>query len=143
MLSLSEYKNRVLKRSCQGKYNMKIDHAKAGAIIREICATFNLSKREFCYICNMGNYAHRSRLAMREIICNPKAYSKIFDLLLTAKAWQQYGFKCSRCQLHDCTILDGESIFDMLSDPFIDEGRVLFIGNRLNLIQKVSAPLSS
>lgn len=67
--------------------------------------------------------------------------SRIFDLLVIARAWISSGFTTDREQLHE-PVLGNQSVFDLLSQSEIDKERILFAGSRLNMLSPAKDELS-
>ena len=56
--------------------------------------------------------------------------SRIFDLLVIARAWSSSGFTADREPLHE-PVLENQSVFELLNKPEIDKERILFAGLKI------------
>jgi hypothetical protein len=100
------------------------------SIINEIRLAFDLTKEELAKVCKV-----KSRKTVYNWIdgtSRPRkeAMSRIFDLILIARAWSNSGFKVNAQTLHKL-IIDQQSMFELLQKTNLDKELILFAGSRL------------
>ena len=109
--------------------------------VNEICSAFGLTKEELAKVCKVQS---------RKTLCNwingdatPRKSTtiRVFDVLVTARAWLSSGFTADPKQLHR-KVLGNQSVFDLLVQPEIDKERILFAGSRLNMLAPENVELS-
>ncbi len=110
--------------------------------VEEVCSTFSLTKEEFTKICRIRSRKTLYNWINGEASPRKSAMHRLFDLLVVARAWQHYGFRCSREQLYQLMVGE-QNIFEMLSQPKIDKELILFAGSRLNTILSPKRTLKS
>jgi len=101
--------------------------------VNEICSTFGLTKEELAKVCNIQSRKTLYNWINGEAKPRKSAMNRLFDLLITARAWASSGFTSDRDQIH-APVLEHKSVFDLLSQPKIDRERILFAGSRLNIL---------
>ncbi len=106
---------------------------KLATALNEICLAFGLTKEELAQVCNVQSRKTLYNWINGEAKPRKSALSRIFDLLVTARAWSSSGFSADRDHLYE-PVLDDQSVFDLLNQPEIDKERILFAGSRLNLM---------
>ncbi len=114
---------------------------KLATALDDICLAFGLTKEELTQVCNIQSRKTLYNWINGETEPRKSAMSRIFDLLVTARAWRSSGFSADRDRLHE-PVLDDQSVFDLLSQPEIDKERILFAGSRLNLMSPAITELS-
>jgi hypothetical protein len=101
-------------------------------VVNDICTGFGITKEELAQICNI-----QSRKTLYNWMNGAKprkaAMDKIYDLLVTVRAWTSSGFSVDHEQLFR-PVVGGKSVFDLLSQPDIDKDLILFAGSRLSLL---------
>lgn len=114
---------------------------KLASAVNEICLAFGLTKEELAQICKVQSRKTLYNWINGEARPRKSAMSRVFNLLVTARAWRSSGFAAYKEQLHE-PVLDNQSVFDLLSQPEIDRERILFAGSRLNLLAPAKKELS-
>ena len=114
---------------------------KLASAVNEISTTFGLTKEELARVCGVQSRKTLYNWINGEAKPRKSAMSRVYDLLMTARAWRSSGFTADKGQLHE-PVLDGQSVFTLLSQPIIDKQRILFAGSRLNLISPAASELS-
>lgn len=114
---------------------------KLATAVNEISLAFGLTKEELAQVCNVQSRKTLYNWINGEAKPRKSAMSRIFDLLVIARAWNGSGFTTDREQLHE-PVLGDQSVFDLLSQSEIDKERILFAGSRLNMISPVKDELS-
>lgn len=114
---------------------------KLAASVNEICTAFGLTKEELAQVCKVQSRKTLYNWINGEATPRKSAMNRIFDLLMTARAWTSSGFIADQEQLYR-PIIDGQSVFGLLSKPEIDKGLILFAGSRLNALTPVKGKLS-
>lgn len=114
---------------------------KLATSVNEICLAFGLTKEELAQVCNVQSRKTLYNWINGEAKPRKSAMSRIFDLLVAARAWQSSGFAADREQLHE-PVLGNQSVFDLLKQPEIDKERILFTGSRLNMLSPAKNELS-
>lgn len=114
---------------------------KLATAVNEICMVFGLTKEELAQVCNIQSRKTLYNWINGEAKPRKAAMSRIFDLLVTARAWLSSGFAADREQLHE-PVLGNQSVFDLLNQPEIDKDRILFAGSRLNMLSPAKDELS-
>lgn len=109
--------------------------------VNEICYAFGLTKEELAQVCKVQSRKTLYNWINGEVKPRKSAMIRVFDLLIAARAWRSSGFVADREQLHE-PVLEGQSVFDLLSQTEIDKERILFVGSRLNLISPMKKDLS-
>lgn len=99
--------------------------------VNEILDAFGLTKEEAV---NVFRVSRKTLYNWLDKTSAPRksAKSRIYDLLLTARAWESYGLSNPRAVL-DTKIINEQSVLDMLSTEKIDQELILFAGSRLSL----------
>lgn len=105
---------------------------KLSIAVNEICKTFDITKEELAQACNIQSRKTLYNWINGETTPRKSAMNKMFDLLLTARAWSSSGFMIDKAQLFQ-PVVNNESIFDMLKKESIDKELVMFAGARLHL----------
>lgn len=105
---------------------------KLSSAVNEICKIFDITKEELAQACNIQSRKTLYNWINGETTPRKSAMNKMFDLLLTARAWSSSGFVVDRTQLFQ-PVVNNESIFDMLKNESIDKELVMFAGARLHL----------
>jgi len=103
------------------------------ATVQEICSAFGLTKEELTQVCKISSRKTLYNWINGDATPRKSAMSRIFDILAIARSIQNSGFKGSRELLHR-PVIDGRSIFAMLSEPEIDKELILFAASRLNIM---------
>ncbi len=114
---------------------------KLATVVNEISLAFGLTKEELAQVCNVQSRKTLYNWINGEAKPRKSAMSRIFDLLVIARAWNSSGFTADREQLHE-PVLGNQSVFDLLSQSEIDKERILFAGSRLNMLSPVKDELS-
>lgn len=114
---------------------------KLASAVNEICLAFGLTKEELAQVCKVQSRKTLYNWINGEAKPRKSAMSRVFDLLVTARAWRSSGFSADREKLHE-PILGDQSVFYLLSQTEIDKERVLFAGSRLSLTSPVKNDLS-
>ena len=109
--------------------------------VKEICLAFGLTKDELAQACKIQSRKTLYNWINGEAKPRKSAMSRVFDLLIIARAWHSSGFVTDREQL-DKPVLGDQSVFDLLRQPEIDKECILFAGSRLNLMSPVKNDLS-
>lgn len=105
---------------------------KLGTAVSEICMAFGLTKEELAQVCHVQSRKTLYNWINGDAKPRRAAMTRIFDLLVTARAWLDSGYVVDRAQLHE-PVLDGHSVFDFLNQQNIDKERILFAGSRLTI----------
>ena len=108
---------------------------KLAIAVKEVCQAFGLTKEELAQICKIQSRKTLYNWINGEAKPRKSAMSRLFDLLITARAWRSSGFGADREQLHE-PVLGAQSVYDLLNQPEIDKERILFVGSKLNLMSK-------
>ncbi len=119
----------------------KAPQNKLATAVNEICLAFGLTKEELAQVCKVQSRKTLYNWINGEAKPRKSAMSRVFDLLVTARAWLSSGFIADREQLHE-PVLGNQSVFDLLSQPEIDKERILFAGSRLNMLSSAKDDLS-
>lgn len=114
---------------------------KLATAVNEICLAFGLTKEELARVCKVQSRKTLYNWINGEAKPRKSAMSRIFDLLVIARAWLSSGFTADQGQLHE-PVLGNQSVFDLLSQPKIDKERILFAGSRLNMSSPTKNELS-
>ncbi|WP_419582594.1 helix-turn-helix domain-containing protein [Thiolapillus sp.] len=114
---------------------------KLATVVNEISLAFGLTKEELAQVCNVQSRKTLYNWINGEAKPRKSAMSRIFDLLVIARAWISSGFTTDREQLHE-PVLGNQSVFDLLSQSEIDKERILFAGSRLNMLSPAKDELS-
>ncbi len=101
--------------------------------VNEICQAFGLTKDELAQICNVQSRKTLYNWINGDVKPRKSAMIRVFDLLVTARAWQSSGYAAYKEQLHE-PVLGKLSVFDLLNQPAINQERILFAGSRLNML---------
>ena len=109
--------------------------------VNEICLAFGLTKEELAQVCHVQSRKTLYNWINGEAKPRKSAMSRIFDLLITARAWQSSGFTADKEQLHE-PVHGKLSVFNLLNQPEIDKKRILFAGSRLNMLSPAKNELS-
>lgn len=100
--------------------------------IDEICLVFGLTKDELAQVCKIQSRKTLYNWLNGETTPRKSAMSRIFDLLVTSRAWINSGFPTGKNHLHK-TVVGNQSVFDLLKQPEINKELILFAGSRLDL----------
>lgn len=114
---------------------------KLATAVNEISLAFGLTKEELAQVCNVQSRKTLYNWINGEAKPRKSAMSRIFDLLVIARAWNGSGFTADREQLHE-PVIGNQSVFDLLSQSEIDKERILFAGSRLNMLSPAKDELS-
>ena len=114
---------------------------KLASAVNEICMAFGLTKEELAQVCKVQSRKTLYNWINGETKPRKSAMSRIFDLLVTARAWRSSGFAADKEKLHE-PVLGDQSVLDLLNQPEIDKERILFAGSRLNLLSPAIKELS-
>lgn len=106
---------------------------KLATAVKEISTAFGLTKKELSQVCELKSPKTIYNWIDGKTAPRQSAKKRVFDLLVSARAWRNSGFVADRELLHE-PIIEGQSILHLLSQPEIDKARILFAGSRLNLI---------
>lgn len=101
-------------------------------VVDEICSSFDLSKDELARVCKVKSRRTLYNWISGKVAPRKKAMSRLFDLLMLSKRVQSSGLKLGKELIHQ-KVIDGASVFDMLSDEFINEDLIIFSLSRLSL----------
>lgn len=112
------------------------------ATVDEVCKTFGLTKDELAQILNIQSRKTLYNWINEEAVPRKSVMIRLFDLLLVAKAWRSSGFNIKKVQLRK-PVVDGQSVFDLLSQPKIKQELILFAGTRLSLMATPAERLQS
>lgn len=115
--------------------------SKLSNIVDEICVVFGLTKEELAQICKVQSRKTLYNWINGETRPRKAAMSRLYSLLLTARAWTNAGLSSDSEKLHEA-ILGKQSLFDLLSQTEIDNERILFAGTRLNFESLASTKYS-
>jgi transcriptional regulator with XRE-family HTH domain len=107
------------------------------SVVDEICSAFGLTKEELAQVCKVQSRKTLYNWINGEVKPRKAAMNRIYDLLLSARAWRKTGFSVVLGQLH-VPVLSGQSVFDLLSEEQIDRDRILFAGSRLSMLSSKS-----
>lgn len=99
--------------------------------VNEICRSFGITKDELTQICNIQSRKTLYNWINGESTPRKSAMNKMFDLLLTARAWSSSGFAIDRAKLFH-PVVNNESVFEMLKSEKIDRDLIMFAGTRLH-----------
>jgi hypothetical protein len=105
---------------------------KLAMAINEISSAFGLTKEALAQVCQVETRKTLYNWINGETTPRKQTMSRIFDLLITARAWTQAGLTIGQAELEQ-PVLDNQSVLDLLSQPEIDKERILFAGSRLDL----------
>jgi transcriptional regulator with XRE-family HTH domain len=105
---------------------------KLATAVDEICLAFGLTKEELAQVCHVQSRKTLYNWINGEAKPRKAAMTRIFDLLVTARAWLGCGYMVDRAQLHE-PVLGDQSVFDFLNQQDIDKERILFAGSRLTI----------
>jgi hypothetical protein len=108
---------------------------KLAMAINEICSAFGLTKEALAQVCQVETRKTLYNWINGETTPRKQTMSRIFNLLITARAWTQAGLTIDQAELEQ-PVLDNRSVLDLLSQPEIDKERILFAGSRLDLARK-------
>lgn len=114
---------------------------KLATAVNEICLAFGLTKEELAQVCKVQSRKTLYNWIKGESKPRKSAMRRVFDLLVTARAWLSSGFTADWKQLHE-PVLGNQSVFDLLNQPDIDKERILFAGSRLKMLSPVKDELS-
>ena len=114
---------------------------KLASAVSEISMAFGLTKEELAQVCKVQSRKTLYNWINGEATPRKSAMSRVFDLLVTARAWRSSGFSADKEQLHE-PVFEGQSVLDLLSQPEINKERILFAGSRLNLMSPATKELS-
>ncbi len=114
---------------------------KLATAVNEICLAFGLTKEELAQVCKVQSRKTLYNWINGDAKPRKSAMSRVFDLLVTARAWLGSGFTTGREQLHE-PVLGNQSVFDLLNQSEIDKERILFAGSRLNMLSPAKDELS-
>lgn len=105
--------------------------------VKEIGQAFGFTMEDLAKVC--GVQSRKTLYNWINGIAEPRKSSmiRIFDLLITARAWKSCGFVADRKRLH-APVMGDQSVFDLLRQPQINTERVLFAGSRLNLMSRAN-----
>ena len=104
---------------------------KLAASVSEIRAAFGLTKKELATVCKVQSRKTLYNWINGETTPRKSAMSRIFDLLITARALTNSGISIDQEQLHR-PVVDEQSVFDLLNKLEINKDLILFAGSRLN-----------
>jgi len=105
---------------------------KLATAVHEICLAFGLTKDELAQVCQVQSRKTLYNWINGDTRPRKLTMNRVFDLLITARAWLGSGFAADREQLRE-PVLGNQSLFDLLNQLEIDKERILFAGSRLNL----------
>ena len=114
---------------------------KLAASINEIRLAFGLTKEELAEICHVQSRKTLYNWLNGAVKPRKSAMSRIFDLLIIARAWVSSGLTVDRARLHE-PVLGGQSVFALLKESEINKERILFAGSRLRMLSPAQDPLS-
>ncbi len=114
---------------------------KIALAIEEISNAFGLTKEELAQICHVETRKTLYNWINGDTTPRKQAMSRIFDLLITARAWVHAGLTIDQTELQQ-PVLENHSILDLLSQPEIDKEQILFAGSRINLLRSAQEELS-
>lgn len=113
---------------------------KLASVVHDICFAFGLTKEELAKVCQVQSRKTLYNWIDGKATPRKSAMSRIFDLLIISQAWMQAGFSSDKVSLHS-PILDGVSIFELLSLDVLDKELIIFAGSRLNLSSSIQGSL--
>jgi len=102
--------------------------------------TFGLSVTALVNICHLQSRKTYYNWMDGKSTPHSSSMSRIYDLLLVAKAWKNAGFPNPKGQLTQ-PVLDDQSLLDLLNQAPINKDLILFAGSRLNLSAPPQATL--
>ncbi len=105
---------------------------KLALAIEEISSAFALTKEALAQVCLVETRKTLYNWINGETTPRKPAMNRIFDLLITARAWTQAGLTINQAELEQ-PVLENQSVLDLLRQPEIDKERILFAGSRLDL----------
>lgn len=113
---------------------------KLATIVNDICDSFGLTKDELARACGIQSRKTLYNWINGEATPRKSAMNRLYELQLLSRAWLTSGFSIDRSQLFE-PVVDGKSVFDLLSEPNVDRDTALFAGSRLNLMSPVKGDL--
>lgn len=114
---------------------------KLESAVNDICSAFELTKEELTKACHIQSRKTLYNWIDGKTKPRKPALKRIFELLAAAQAWKHAGYSGEKEQLHQ-TVLDGQSLFDILNQEEVDIQRILFIGSRLNIMSPLKSAIS-
>lgn len=109
--------------------------------IDTICSSFGLNIKELSEILNVKSRKSIYNWIKGETQPRKLTAKKIYELLLISNSWANSGFSADRDLLYR-PVIDGKSVFDLLSEKQLNKELVLFSGSRLNAVLSKGKPLS-
>ena len=114
---------------------------KAGIALHEICSAFGLTKDELTQICKVKSRKTLYNWLNGESIPGRKNMKRIFDILITARAWLDSGFAGNKAWLHQ-PVIDEKSVFDLLNENEVNKELIIFAGARLYMRSPSKGPFA-
>ena len=111
------------------------------SVLIAIETCLGLTKEELAKVCKVQSRKTPYNWINGDATLRKSTMIRVFDVLVTARAWLSSGFTADREQLHQ-PVLGNQSVFDLLVQPEIDKERILFAGSRLNVLAPENGELS-
>lgn len=109
--------------------------------VGEICSAFAITKDQLAQVCKVQSRKTLYNWINGETEPRKAAMSRIFDLLMVARAWRSSGFNFDPSLIHQ-PILNGSSVFDLLNKEKISQDEILFAGSRLSILGQQETSLT-
>lgn len=109
-------------------------------VIEDIRLTFDLSVSDFSEVMNttrktVYNWIGANKITKQVVI------DRLFSLNVLAEAWREEGFANTKNYLRQ-PVIDGRSVYDLLSDELLNNDLIMFAGRRLALSSEVPTKIA-
>ena len=114
---------------------------KVDIALQEICSAFGLTKDELKQICKVQSRKTLYNWIDGKSTPRRENMKRIFDILITARAWLDSGFAGNTAWLHQ-PVIDEKSVFDLLNENEVNKELIIFAGTRLYMQSPSKGPIA-